>query len=265
MRAAGEIAAQSVTIRRIATSAEYDECVVMERETWGGQFTEVVPATILRISQEVGGVTAGAFAPDGAMLGFVFGITGVRDGELVHWSDMLAVRTGARDLGLGKMLKDFQRDLLLEIGVRRMFWTYDPLVSRNAHFNLERLGARVVEYRRNFYGDDTGSVMHAALGTDRFIVAWDFDDDARHRADADEWTDTPLISSAIPVTLADVPRVRVAIPKDIFTLLHADIEAARGWRETTRVALTTYLDRGYSVAGFQRGTGANPGAYLLAR
>ncbi len=57
---------------------------------------ESVPATILRISQEVGGVTAAAFDADEHMLGFVFGITGLRDGELAHWSDLLAVRVTAR-------------------------------------------------------------------------------------------------------------------------------------------------------------------------
>lgn len=254
-----------MTIRRVQTLAEYDECVVIERETWGSQFTEAVPSTILRIAQEVGGVTAAAFAPDGAMLGFVFGITGVRDGELAHWSDMLAVRVEARDMGLGKKLKTYQRDLLLEIGVRRMYWTYDPLVARNAYLNLEQLGARVVEYRENFYGEDTGSVMHAALGTDRFIVAWQLDSDAPRDTHESGWADTPIINEILPSPLPDDSRVRVAIPNDIFAVLDEDAGRATRWRETTRAALTTYLGRGYSIAGFRRGNGAELGAYLLAR
>ena len=264
-RSPRDAAAESVTIRRVATLAEYDECVVIERETWGSQFTEAVPSTILRVAQEVGGVTAAAFAPDGSMLGFVFGITGVRDGELAHWSDLLAVRVGARDMGLGKKLKAYQRDLLLEIGVRRMYWTYDPLVARNAYLNLEQLGARVVEYRRNFYGDDTGSAMHAALGTDRFIVAWQLDADISRGAGAGDWSATPLIDGTLPETLPDDARVRIAIPNDIFAVLDADAAKATQWRETTRAAFVDYLDRGYSVAGFRRGDGAEPGAYLLAK
>jgi predicted GNAT superfamily acetyltransferase len=259
--------AGSITIRRVATLPEYDECVVIERETWGSQFAEVVPSTILRIAQEVGGVTAAAFAPDGSMLGFVFGITGVRDGELAHWSDMLAVRVGARDMGLGKKLKTYQRDLLLEIGVRKMYWTYDPLVARNAYLNLMQLGARVVEYRTNFYGDDTGSVMHGALGTDRFIVAWQLDGETPRGENLDtvEWGSTPLINEVLPATLPDDARVRIAIPNDIFAVLDADAKRAAQWRETTRIAFTTYLNRGYSVLGFLRGNDAEPGTYLLAR
>ena len=76
------------------------------------------------------------------MLGFVFGMTGVQDGRLVHWSDLLAVRPEARDRGLGRRLKLYQRSLVAELGVTRMLWTYDPLVARNAHLNLNALGAR---------------------------------------------------------------------------------------------------------------------------
>lgn len=260
-----EPAVGSVTIRRVATLAEYEECVLIERETWGSQFTEAVPSTILRIAQEVGGVTAAAFGADGAMLGFVFGITGVRDGELSHWSDLLAVRIGARDMGLGKRLKAYQRQLLLEIGVRTMYWTYDPLVARNAYLNLEQLGAHVAEYRTNFYGEDTGSVMHAALGTDRFIVAWRLDEGVKHRAPAADWASAPVISRSLPARLPDSNRVRIAIPDDIFAVLDADAVAAHNWRVTTREAFTTYLRRGYTVAGFLRGTAAGPGTYLLEK
>jgi predicted GNAT superfamily acetyltransferase len=257
--------AASVTIRRVATMQEYGECVRLERETWGGQFTEAVPTTILRIAQEVGGVTAAAFAPDGTVLGFVFGITGVRDGELSHWSDMLAVRADARDMGIGKRLKAYQRDLLLETGVRTMYWTFDPLVARNAHLNLERIGARAVEYRTNFYGEDTGSVMHAALGTDRFIVRWRLAGDAGDRARPEEWRDAVVIDGTLPDPLPDSARVRIAIPDDIFAVLEADAATAHRWRATTRQLFTTYLSRGYTVAGFLRGTGKAHGTYLLER
>lgn len=254
-----------VTIRRVASLSEYEECVAIERETWGSQFTESVPATILRISQEVGGVTAAAFSKDGNMLGFVFGITGVREGKLAHWSDLLAVRVGARDMGLGKRLKAYQRELLLQIGVEIMYWTYDPLVARNAYLNLERLGARVSEYRPNFYGDDTGSVIHAALGTDRFIVAWRLDAPLHSRPVACEWSDTPLVDEKSRGILPDGSRVRIAIPDDIFAVLESDPSVAAQWRAVTRRAFMTYLDRGYSVAGFARGSDGAPGAYLLQR
>ncbi|MGI8508745.1 MAG: hypothetical protein ACR2MQ_05425 [Gemmatimonadaceae bacterium] len=270
-RVPGHVNDHGITVRRVSGLREYDECVRIERETWGDQFTELVSATVLRISQEVGGVTAAAFDPDGRMLGFVFGMTGIRDGELAHWSDMLAVRPEAQHLGIGTRLKHYQRELLLEIGVGRMYWTYDPLVSRNAHLNLVRLGARVAEYKVNYYGEDTGSVIHAGLGTDRFILTWDLvprsDVPATFRPLP---ADTPLVNSMQPGTgipaihdLPDSPMVRVAIPKDIFAELARDPVAAHAWRDTTRRAFCHYLGAGYTVLTFERDSTNEGGTYYL--
>jgi predicted GNAT superfamily acetyltransferase len=268
-RQRGATAPGTVTIRRVDAPEEYDECVRLQRDTWGSQFTESVPATILRVAQEVGGITAAAFDEGDAMLGFVFGITGVRNGELAHWSDMLAVRAGARDRGLGKKLKAYQRELLLQIGVRTMYWTYDPLVARNANLNLQQLGARVDQYRTNFYGEDTGSVMHAAIGTDRFIVRWALDVTAAPYVVDATWAAAPIVNAggdtAESAGVGDAHRVRVAIPDDIFVVLDADPALAIQWRESTRQAFMKYLERGYSVTGFLRGSGATPGTYLLER
>ncbi len=104
-------------------------------------------------------------------------MTGVRDGELVHWSDMLAVRPEARDHGIGRRLKLYQRSLVAELGVTQILWTFDPLVSRNAHLNLNALGARVTDYVPDMYGADTGSALHQGIGTDRFVVAWEVSGD----------------------------------------------------------------------------------------
>jgi chorismate synthase len=257
--------ADGMTIRSVATPDEYDECVAIQHETWGRDFTESVPATILRIAQEVGGVTAAAFDADGAMLGFVFGITGIRDGQLSHWSDMLAIRAGSRDRGIGKKLKAYQRDLLLPLGVRVMYWTYDPLVARNAHLNIQQLGARVVEYRSNYYGADTGSVMHTGLGTDRFIVSWDLDNERTPEVPDAEWMHVPVANSSMSITATDSHRVRIAIPEDILAVLGADPVLAGRWRESTHEAFTTFMARGYSVVGFLRGAGPAPSTYLLER
>jgi predicted GNAT superfamily acetyltransferase len=106
--------------------------------------------------------------------------------------------------------------------------------------------------------------MHAAFGTDRFIVAWQLDGDAPRETGLD-WSDTPLIDGTLPDELPDDARVRIAIPNDIFAVLDADAAKATQWRETTRQAFITYLDRGYSVAGFRRGEGAESGAYMLIK
>ena len=160
-----------VTIRPLETRVEYEACVALQRDIWGRDFVDVVPATILMVSQQVGGVASGAFDAEGRLVGFVFGISGVRDRVTAHWSDMLAVRPEARGRGLGRRLKLHQRELLLAVGIERVYWTFDPLVARNARLNLMTLGASPVEYVSNMYGD-TGSRLHRWLDTDRFIVEW---------------------------------------------------------------------------------------------
>jgi predicted GNAT superfamily acetyltransferase len=91
-------------------------------------------------------IAAGAFDESDEMLGFVFGLTGIRDGRPIHWSHMLGVHPEARGRGIGRMLKEHQRKLLRERGVPTIFWTFDPLAVGNAHLNLNLLGARVVEH-----------------------------------------------------------------------------------------------------------------------
>jgi predicted GNAT superfamily acetyltransferase len=266
-------APEPVTLRRVATLAEYAECVAIQYETWGADFTEAVPAAILMVSQKVGGVTAGAFAPDGRMLGFVFGLTGVKGGRLVHWSDMLAVRGEARGLGLGTRLKYYQRDLLRETGVELMYWTFDPLVARNAHLNLVRLGARVAEYVPDMYGGSTGSVLHGELGTDRCVVEWELADDPTSAAAGYGLRaagDVPVVNAADHqngrpriAALPDAPEVLVEIPADLEALLAHDPRRARDWRETTREAFTWYLGRGFHVAGLAESDGRT--MYVLRR
>lgn len=162
------------TIRPFASIAEFKECVRFQEETWGEGFPERVPVAILKVGLRLGGIAAGAFDAEGALAGFVFGMTGVQDGEVVHWSDMLAVRPELQDAGLGARLKAYQREELISRGVTRMHWTFDPLEAKNAHFNLNKLGAVAGEYVRDMYGR-TDSPLHRGIGTDRFVPAWAMD------------------------------------------------------------------------------------------
>src|ERR1043165_3579048 len=165
----------SIEIRPLATHDELVACVALQRETWGEHFSDAVPVSILKVSQRIGGVAAGAFDDKGQLLGFVFGLTGVERGRIVHWSDMLAVRPEARNLGLGRRLKEYQRHVVRELGGVVIYWTFDPLIARNAHLNFNRLGVWLADYVEDMYGT-TDSVLHGGMPTDRLIVAWPTDD-----------------------------------------------------------------------------------------
>jgi len=262
-----------VDIRPLRKWEEYRNCQEMQAEVWGEEFSEITPASILKIGQRLGGVSSGAFDSEGDLVGFVFGLTGTEDGRPLHWSHMLAVRRGRRGRGIGQRLKEHQRAVLLESGVEEMTWTFDPLVARNAHFNVNRLGVEVAEYVPNMYGE-TGSRLHRGLGTDRFRVVWDLTAYEPDRSEADDGEgaagvpgeDVPA-PGAPPArgpaaSPADGPPVvRVEIPADIQEVRAGDPEEAREWRERTRDALVPRLASGYRVAGFV--PGPDRGFYVL--
>lgn len=260
---------ESYTLRRVRGMDEIRECVTLQKLAWGPDFGELVPPAILWAAQEVGGVTAGAFDAAGRMAGFVFGMTGVRDGRLAHWSDLLVVRPEIRDRGLGARLKRFQRDELLRLGVGIVYWTFDPLESKNAYLNFNRLGITARDYRRDLYGH-TGSPVHEGIGTDRLVAEWEIDSERVHRRlsgeapapNAEEIAALPLVNetrrspvgleSLEPDLSLDADRVRIAIPVDIQRLKTQALDLAADWRARTRAAFEAYLGRGYRVVELVR-------------
>lgn len=253
-------------IRPCRTIEEYRQCVALQEETWGHGYTEIVPVATLKVGQMLGGVCAGAWAPDGSLAGFVFGLTGMREGEIVHWSDTLAVRRGVRDSGLGTRLKAYQRGVMLERGITKMSWTFDPLQSRNAYLNFAKLGIVVREYVQDMYGV-TDSPLHRGIGTDRFIALWRLNSERVVRRMAGEergpGTDAlrdcrEVLGASAPggatsvhpgsVQLgAEDPVVSVAIPAHVSAVMVGSLELAVAWREATRTVLTHYMERGYEV------------------
>lgn len=271
-------------IRPFRTLEEYRGCMALQERVWGAGFSERVPVAILKVSQRLGGVVAGAYDEAGALAGFVFGMTGLEDGRPVHWSDMLAVRPGLRDTGLGTRLKLYQRKVLLERGIDRVYWSFDPLESRNAYLNLEHLGVVAREYQVDMYGE-SDSPLHRGMGTDRLIARWELDS-ARVRARVEGGSagsdrggaedagsavaalDAAASEGALPapgepVVELEAPVISVAIPANVQDVKAADTELARRWRRATRRAFHHYLDRGWEVRGLQRA--GNISRYRLVR
>ncbi len=266
-------------IRPFQTIEEFRACVELQEATWGEGFSERVPPAILKVAQILGGVSAGAYDPDGQLLGFVFGMTGVRDGELAHWSDMLAVREHVRDTGLGARLKQYQRDQVLARGVERMYWTFDPLQSRNAYLNFNKLGIVVREYVRDMYGD-TDSPLHQGVGTDRFIALWQMSSDrvVARLAGSERGPESPprdahrvldshgvdgMLCPGEPDLGSRNHRLLVTIPSDISEIMERSLDVALEWRGATRAVFTHYLGEGYEARELLR-SGATS-EYLLER
>ena len=282
---------KGIEIRPLESQAEREACVAVQEEVWGRDFRDRVPASILLIATETGGVATGAFEGD-RLVGFVFGITGIRNGVPTHWSDMLAVRASHRGRGIGYRLKLHQRQELLGRGVGLVRWTFDPLEARNAHLNLNRLGALVGAYRRDLYGA-SNSPPHAGIGTDRLVAEWELESDRVRRrigetgGGGERDVEPPGSPGSIPAPhpgapvqnpwrtgsphpqpageprWVDGPVVRVAVPADIQALKRDDLELARHWRRTARTALERCFDAGYTAVAAE--PDGSVWYYVLAR
>ena len=243
----------SVTIRPLVTHQELRACVDLQRRTWGEAFGEVVPPAMLKISARVGGVAAGAFDHENELVGFVFGITGVERGVIVHWSHMLGVLPRAQNHGIGRRLKDYQRAAVAKVGATVIYWTFDPLVARNAHLNFNKLGVRATSYVEDMYGEGT-SPLHRGIGTDRLIVAWPV-------SDADVAARSREIAS---FSNGKAPLVRrIEVPADIEALQASDLATAQSWRARTRAEFEAAFAEGLTINGFHIDTAERRGYYLL--
>lgn len=274
-------------IRILQTPSEMAEVEELQRLVWPGSETDIVPLHLLITAAHNGGLALGAFE-GGKMVGFVFGFPGlydVPDGpRLKHCSHMLGVLPGRRDSGIGFALKRAQWQFVRKQGIDRVTWTYDPLQSRNAHFNLARLGAVCNTYLREVYGEMRDG-LNAGLASDRFQVDW--------------WVNTqrverrlgPKLRGEIGITHYDsahIPRLYRAtlgadsllrppehfsipdhamllaeIPADFMQIRQADFPLAVAWRAFTRQVFEACFGLGYLVTDFVHDEDSRRSFYVL--
>lgn len=234
-------------IREATSHEDLDEVAKIQVEVWNVEDIDIASRIILRASQHAGGAVLVAEADDGAIAGFAWAFPAYEHGETFWHSDMLAVRPAYRAGRIGQALKWAQRDRAIEMGLRRITWTFDPMQARNAHLNLELLGATTCQYLDNFYGVTT-SDLHHGLPTDRLLASWDLTS-ARVEALADGR------SSSRPT-----PGASVSIPPLWNELVASDGDEAR--RQQARVAqeLKAAFARGLTAIGFDKASAS----YLLS-
>jgi len=210
---------------------------------------------LLRALAKSGNYVAAAYDGD-TLAGACVGFFGPPAQQELH-SHVAGVAPAAMGRAVGHALKQHQRSWALERGATRISWTFDPLVARNAYFNLTKLGAVPVEYLPDFYG-----VMHDRINgdqeSDRLLVHWDL----LHPAPPQPGLDGAVVAlgrSGEPGSL-NGEKLLVAVPEDVETLRRQDPDAARRWRIAVRDTLTALLAGGARFAGFDRA-----GWYVLRR
>ena len=232
-----------ITVRECTTIEEFDGCVYLQREAFGLPDLEVSPRRHLIVSRAAGGWTLGAFAAE-RMVGFVHHLAAVRaNNEIFGYSHVMAVAKDYQNKGVGARLKWAQRERALGEGRKLIKWTWDPMMSRNAHFNLNRLGAIVDTYSDNFYGMDYNLDQAIGLPSDRLSATWHLNS-ARVRA----------LASGSTVTIDAEPAATVAIPSEWTSLVKQDPQRARDEQARVRAEFMKAFEQGLVCAGFKRGT-----------
>lgn len=247
---------------------------------WG--VAPVEPPLMVALAHS-GAYVAGAFADD-RLVGASVAYFARPLGDVLH-SHVTGIEHGWTGRGVGRALKQHQRDWCLARGLTRITLTFDPLVARNAAFNIAGLGVGITEYLTDFYGDMVDGI-NAGQGSDRMLAVWDLTESpARRVAQAPD--PATSILDAVPadiggvtasdVTVSDVtaplPReaapgamlATVALPPDIEALRRTHPEAARAWRLAVREALSPRIGAALSGNAAWRVTGFTHGRYLLER
>jgi predicted GNAT superfamily acetyltransferase len=240
-----------VELREIATFAEIGACVELQKRTWGMPDIDVTPSRLFVIARHTGTPPVGAFDARGNLVGFVHTIRAHFEGTSAFYSHMLAVEEGWRDKGVGRALKLAQRARALEQGVELIVWTFDPLQSRNAHFNLNKLGAVVRRYVPNFYGEEHSSVFDAGIGSDRVFAEW--------------WVRSSKVEEALRGERFRPPGrfSEVEIPANIDDVKRSDREAALLARLRTREQFQSRLSRGMAAVALDHVRGAETSRYVF--
>ncbi len=256
-----------VEVRVVRSASEIRAVSELLAVVWGtSALASPGPRNVLSAIADTGGYVAGAWIAD-ELVGASFGVTYLDvDGPALRSQVTGTVRPRH---GIGEALKQHQRAWAQARGMRRITWTFDPLVRSNAHFNLDRLGARIVRFVPDFYGSlDDG--LNGADETDRCVVSWELAAmacpappvtsgellaDGSHRvalaADADG---APLLGeSAWPALL-------VATPADIVELRRSSPHLAVRWRHAVRDAFSAAF-----AAGLEADRITIDGAYRFAR
>src|SRR5690554_5236558 len=200
--------------------------------------TPPVPTPMMVALSHAGASVAGAF--DGNQLvGVSVGYFAEPLGERLH-SHVAGVSSAHVGRGIGRALKFYQHAWCLKRGLTRMTWTFDPLVSRNAAFNVTGLGVGIAEYLVDFYGDMNDG-LNAGQGSDRLLASWQLDRDVATPARPATSTPTPASASALLTATDDgrpqlhVPNptahvLTVAVPPDVQALRETDPALAGQWR-----------------------------------
>ena len=229
-----------VTVRECVSVEDFQQCIALEREVWKDDDIGIMPIRLYMISKACKAPTIGAFDDTGKLVGFVHTSLALNGKNVIYHSHLAAVVEDRRHKDIGRRMKLAQRDYAIEAGIPLIIWTFDPLQSRNAHLNINKLGAIIRRYEVNYYGEGLSSVFGLGVPSDRVFAEW--------------WLLSPQVEAALAgsfpvVSSRDDP---VVIPDDIDSISARSVDDHLKWRLRVREEFAARLGRGLVARGFER-------------
>lgn len=235
--------------RECVSVEDFQQCIELERAVWQDDDIDVMPIRLYMISKACNAPTIGAFDRKNRLVGFVHTMLALMGNNVVYHSHMAAVFEEFRHRDIGYRIKLAQRDRAIEAGIPLIIWTFDPLQSRNAHFNINKLGVIIRHYKPNYYGEGVSSVFDSKVPSDRLIAEW--------------WVSSPHVRAVLggqrPDPGPEAPAVE--IPDDIEAVRKASLDDHISWRLRVRDEFQSRLGGGEVVRGFTRDPDAARSAY----
>lgn len=262
-----------IEVRRLSDLGSIQDAAELFRSIWGPEDRDLIGVSTLRALSHSDNYVFGAYLSN-EMVGAITGFVGWHDESLQLHSHILGVSPSVQGRNVGFALKEHQRAWALDKQIGTVTWTYDPLVSRNAYFNLTKLGATVTAYYPSFYGQMNDGI-NGKDESDRVLIEWDLASPRAASAAVGQLVPPDLQSLqeagaqvALEVGPDDMPlersvsgdRILVGVPRDIVELRRTDAQVARRWRFASREVLEGALNDGYVIGAMTRA-----GYYVLER
>jgi predicted GNAT superfamily acetyltransferase len=262
----GEI---KITIGPFRNQSDYEASTDIQREVWGCADIDIVPASLLMISERQGGITLGAYNSLGEMIGFSWSIVAIDGGEVLQHSCMLAVRAAYRNFEVGSRLKSAQRKEALKRKYSAITFAFDPMQPLHGYFFLGKLGAGTASYLENFFGETTGS-LRRGLPADRLVARWDLKSTPveerletgppKHDLEKElkKYPAINYLEEMAPGMAASSPlqlqltgdQILFEIPYNLPDIKSRNLGVALEWQGKMRQVFRHYFKRGYAAADF---------------
>lgn len=239
-----------IIIRECLSNEDFQQCIELERAVWQDEDIDIMPIRLYMISKACKAPTIGAFDSSGRLVGFVHTMLALIGRNVVYHSHMAAVIEDLRHKDIGYRIKLAQRQSAIEAGIPMIYWTFDPLQSRNAHFNINKLGAIVRRYEINYYGEGVSTVFDSSVPSDRIFAEW--------------WVSSPHVESVLAGNRPKFDGINhVTIPDDVNRVRAASVEDHLRYRLSAREGFQSQMSEGQIVRGFVRDNDKGESYYIF--